>query len=388
MAFLLIASFFITSIIFNYINFVNCWLSDVYVPFFIADKLYYVRTNTIFYIDLVGVSLDNNTIVYASNWVNINVSKLNIDYLPKDSFLGGKANDKIFFVSNHSKELRLHAFDATLKKLEANISYQGVLNAYYNFDEINWISDEQTSKSYIYDTYVGGDANLTIFDSNNLAWINGTSNPQNLLQGILGSSQIIVSYHSFVQVLSASDKIFYIGGRISGSSFTIQFMPMKNILIYDIVSDSWLINNATGNEIEGRTGHTAVMTTDKRIIVYGGLNKLRPALPYLAVLDTSNIPYEWSAPTEENSIGPITEHSSIMIKNYMITAFGRNLSERDDAKYDIKDVYKLNISNPLSYKWSLLATPNNQSNSVDNNSSIFDSINTKTDGVSVFNQTP
>ncbi|CAG8701018.1 3953_t:CDS:2 [Gigaspora rosea] len=158
---------------------------------------------------------------------------------------------------------------------------------------------------------------------------------------------------------------------------------MKNILIYDIVSDSWLINNTTGNEIEGRTGHTAVMTTDKRIIVYGGLNILRPAFPYLAVLDTSKIPYEWSAPTEENSIGPITEHSSIIIKNYMITAFGRNLSERDYTKYDIKDVYKLNISNPLSYKWSLLATPNNQYNSVDNNSSIFDSINTKTDGVSV-----
>ncbi|CAG8808881.1 7052_t:CDS:1, partial [Gigaspora rosea] len=169
---------------------------------------------------LVGVSLDNNIIVYASKWVNINVSELNIDYLTKDSFLGGKANDKIFFptyfYSNNSKGLRLHAFGATLKKWETNISYQGVPNDYYNFDYINWISDEQTSKSYI---YVGGDANLTIFDSNNLAWINGTSNPQNLLQGILGSSQIIVKYHSFVQVLPASDKIFYIGGGISGSSF-------------------------------------------------------------------------------------------------------------------------------------------------------------------------
>lgn len=44
--------------------------------------------------------------------------------------------------------------------------------------------------------------------------------------------------------------------------------------------------NTTGKEIEGRTDHTAAMSSDKRIIVYGGINrdKLGPALPYLAVL--------------------------------------------------------------------------------------------------------
>ncbi|CAG8587180.1 2989_t:CDS:2, partial [Dentiscutata heterogama] len=310
------------------------------------------------------VPLDNNTIVYASKWFKINVSESNIDYLPSDPFLGGKANDKIFFISNSYSVLRLHAFDTTLKKWETNLSYQGIPSDSYNFDNINWVSDELTSKSYLYEGY---EKNLTIFDSINLAWINSTSNPQNLLQGILGSSQIFAEYFSFVQVLSASDKIFYIGGSFTGFSFNKQFMPMSSILTYDIVLDSWQINNATGKEIEGRIGHTAVMTSDKRIIVYGGMNILRPAFPYLAVLDTSKIPYEWSTPTEENSIGPITEHSSIMIKNYMITAFGRNLSERES--YNIKNVYKLNISNPLSYKWSLLATLNNQSNSVDNNNS-------------------
>ncbi|CAG8540193.1 3984_t:CDS:2 [Dentiscutata erythropus] len=368
---LLIFSFFITLITFNNINIVNCWPENSYVPFFIADKLYYVGNNETFYIDLVDVSLDNNTIVYAPKWFNINVSESNIDY-PSNPFLGGKANDKIFFIDDPDSEgaqshVLLDAFNTTLKKWERNISCQGTPNYFINSDYINWVSDEQAGKSYIY-RYVDDDENLTIFDSINLVWKNSTSNPQNLLQSILGSSQIFARYHNFVQVLSACDKIFYIGGTISvnsGSSYNSnsQFMPMSSILAYNIMLDSWLINNATGKEIEGRTGHTAVMTSDKRIIVYGGMNILRSAFPYLAVLDTSKIPYEWSTPTEENPIGPITEHSSIIIKNYMITAFGRNLSERDSEKYDIKNVYKLNISNPLSYKWSLLATPNNQSNS-------------------------
>ncbi|CAG8827982.1 15168_t:CDS:2, partial [Gigaspora margarita] len=70
----------------------------------------------------------------------------------------------------------------TSTKWEINNSYQRILNNYYYVD-INWISDEQTSKSYLY----GVDANLTIFDSINLAWINSTSNLQNLLQGILAT---------------------------------------------------------------------------------------------------------------------------------------------------------------------------------------------------------
>ncbi|CAG8588613.1 2516_t:CDS:2 [Gigaspora rosea] len=308
----LIFSFFITSIIFNYINFVNCSLEHNYVPFFITDNLYFVGNNKIFYINLKDVPLDNNTIAYASKWFNINVPKSKIDYFQNRPILGGKANDKIFFMStSFSENVRLHTFDTTLKKWETNISYQGAPSDSHNFDHITWVSDELTSKSYHYDGY---GHNLTIFDSINLAWINSTSNPQNV-------SPNFAWYSDFVQVLSTNDKIFYIGGAL-GFTGSKQLMLMSNILTYDIVSDSWQINNATGKEIEGRIDHTAVMTSDKRIIVYGGMNNLRPAFPYLAVLDTSKIPYEWSTPTEENSIGPITEHSSIMIKNYMVTAFG------------------------------------------------------------------
>ncbi|CAG8795312.1 15029_t:CDS:2, partial [Gigaspora margarita] len=256
----------------------------------------------------MSVSLDNNTIIYGSGWIDNNVSIPDIGYYPKGPFLGGKSNDKLFFIA-HYPELQVNAFDITLNKWETNISCRGIPIDYHD-NSISWVTDEQTSKSYLYDgSYY---TNLVIFDSANLAWINSTSNPQNLIQNLFPK---FITYSGFVQVLSGSDKIFYIGGTVD------QLMPMNSILTYDIVLDSWLINNTTGKEIEGRTGHTAVMSSDKRIIVYGGINKdkLRPALPYLAVLDTSKIPYVWSTPTVENSIGSITEHSSIIIQNYMIT---------------------------------------------------------------------
>jgi hypothetical protein len=105
----------------------------------------------------------------------------------------------------------------------------------------------------------------------------------------------------------------------------------------------------------------------------------------LSVLDTSKTPYEWSTPIVENPIGLILSgHTSTIVKNFMITAFGKynlinflhnnkickviffsfifegknasNPSDSDDI-FDIKDknrnVYKLDISDPLKYKWSI-----------------------------------
>jgi hypothetical protein len=65
------------------------------------------------------------------------------------------------------------------------------------------------------------------------------------------------------------------------------------------------------------------IASDGRVIVFGGVSKQSvPALPHLSVLDTSKIPYEWSTPTVENPIGAFSGHTSVMVKNYMISAFG------------------------------------------------------------------
>lgn len=61
----------------------------------------------------------------------------------------------------------------------------------------------------------------------------------------------------------------------------------------------------------------------------------------------------WSTPIEENSIGSLNSHTSVMVKNYMITAFGTNSSEKG-LNQIFKNIYKLDTSNLSNYKWSLL----------------------------------
>ncbi|RIA86504.1 hypothetical protein C1645_829150 [Glomus cerebriforme] len=39
-----------------------------------------------------------------------------------------------------------------------------------------------------------------------------------------------------------------------------------------------------------------------------------------------------------------------------LTRYSKNESETKDSKSDNKDIYKLNVSDPLNYKWSLLAS--------------------------------
>jgi hypothetical protein len=56
--------------------------------------------------------------------------------------------------------------------------------------------------------------------------------------------------------------------------------------------------------------------------LFGGILNNVPALPQLAVLDTSKTPYTWSTPIEENPIGAFSEHTAVMANNYMIFAFG------------------------------------------------------------------
>jgi len=65
------------------------------------------------------------------------------------------------------------------------------------------------------------------------------------------------------------------------------------------------------------------LASDGRVIVFGGMTFSTLALPELAILDTSKIPYEWSTPIVENPIGSFSDHTAVMINNYMIFAFGK-----------------------------------------------------------------
>ncbi|RIA78695.1 hypothetical protein C1645_214939 [Glomus cerebriforme] len=308
-------------IIFNQINFVNCKLTFFsggtgFKSLFTGDKLYFQNFITnFFYVDLTGVSLDSDTLVDQSKWIDLTDVKPQPDSLTSNNpILGGINNDKIMFFDISGENAIIDTFDTTLKQWVINQQVKTPINFFS--DNNDWITDAKTGKAYSFDSTTTG---MSIFDTVNLSLVKSLSTPKNLFTGTL------VFYSDFVQVELPNGQILFIGGKLGSQS-----QSMKSLLTYDTIKDVWQMTNTAGTEPQGRTKHTAVSTSDGRVIVYGGVLNTVPALPQLAVLDTSIIPYTWSAPTEVNPIGSFSDHTAVMANNYMIFAFG---------KYTIHTIY-------------------------------------------------
>ncbi|CAG8570689.1 7827_t:CDS:2 [Diversispora eburnea] len=109
---------------------------------------------------------------------------------------------------------------------------------------------------------------------------------------------------------------------------------MKDLLFFDINSSKWSTATAQGENIDGRIYHTAVLTSDDRLIIYGGRSSLDEdggyPNPTLAVLNIEYSSYKWSIPSSDNkSHPPLTGHSATIYKEQeekreqMYIAFGK-----------------------------------------------------------------
>ncbi|CAG8459432.1 6271_t:CDS:1 [Dentiscutata erythropus] len=88
------------------------------------------------------------TLFDSSKWTQIsNIANISIDNLP---FLGGSANDKVFFATEASYGTSacvfIDSYDTTLNKRETNISFTGKPSKYFIFSV--WTSNGSTGKSY------------------------------------------------------------------------------------------------------------------------------------------------------------------------------------------------------------------------------------------------
>ncbi|RGB28467.1 hypothetical protein C1646_716070 [Rhizophagus diaphanus] len=194
--------------------------------------------------------------------------------------------------------------------------------------------------------------------------------------------------HGFTTTLLRNGVIVYFGGSIISNgnngfgdelfSRDHQFAQTSNLTIYNTKTNKWDIQPTAGDPPNGRTMHSAVVTLDGRIIIYGGINDVilgkassdsdskKYPNPLISVLATSSQPFRWTTlQLGDNSLEPLQSygHSATLVGNYMIVAFGMQSSEnaKPSTQSSLKNsftpsdsIYIMDTVNKTHIIWSKL----------------------------------
>ncbi|CAG8446213.1 9508_t:CDS:2 [Cetraspora pellucida] len=121
-----------------------------------------------------------------------------------------------------------------------------------------------------------------------------------------------ISDNDFITVHSATilpnGKMVVLGGQTNDSIF----VPMSEIWVYDININEWQDIVAEGDIPSPRIAHSAILTLDSKIIIYGGMSDVKMSQP-LAVLDTSL--WFWSHPKIISSFERVGKQLTITFGN-------------------------------------------------------------------------
>ncbi|KAF0369168.1 galactose oxidase [Gigaspora margarita] len=142
--------------------------------------------------------------------------------------------------------------------------------------------------------------------------------------------------------------ILYIGGKYD----TNLYRPMNSLPLYNTKSDTWTTMSIFGPTPPDREFPSAVLTSDERIIIFGGYNN-GTSFGDLWILDITK--YQWSI---GNILNPIVDlvlyrHTATLVDNYMIVAFGLFSENNMSSK-----IFMLDVSHKDSYRWVTEFTPN------------------------------
>ncbi|KAF0469699.1 galactose oxidase [Gigaspora margarita] len=105
----------------------------------------------------------------------------------------------------------------------------------------------------------------------------------------------------FTATLLNNGLILYIGGIADVGTIYVSEIPT-----YNTNNNSWSTMFATGDTLNSRYSHTAVLSPDGHVIIYGGvINGSTDQSQVLASLDTTVNPYKWSIkPIIGNNLPP------------------------------------------------------------------------------------
>ncbi|KAF0548084.1 galactose oxidase [Gigaspora margarita] len=158
-------------------------------------------------------------------------------------------------------------------------------------------------------------------------------------------------FFDYTATLLPNGIIVYIGGFKSTPPDQYEAVSMYEIQTFNTINYSWSTKNANGTYIDTRAYHSAVLTQNGEIIIYGGSmwnDTSKPAAPYLAKLDTNS--WMWSITNLSQINAPqLCYHSAALYGDYMIIAFGLNPSLSPNSNSTLSNnLYILDIKN---YTW-------------------------------------
>ncbi|CEP10498.1 hypothetical protein [Parasitella parasitica] len=267
--------------------------------------------------------------------------------------MGGMANG----TENRVLPLQYYrfAFDTntwTAATTNANVSSNITIPANRKLFSANY--DSSNNKIYIF----GGSLNQTLV-FNDLWSFDTTTQQFTQLPPAADST------YAHTTSLLSNGQLVVIGG-VSQDRTTGQLglASMANIRVFDTKTNQWDVKVATsadGNPLPSvRSVHNAVVTTDDKIIIFGGDNgegpRTKAFLNSVSILDTKT--WQWTSPHADGILPSRRSYASAGFFNnkYLTVAFGT----ASDTYYNDINVFDLESS-----KWlqSFAATTNNASNS-------------------------
>ncbi|CAG8562457.1 8393_t:CDS:2 [Diversispora eburnea] len=273
---------------------------------YIENKLYILGgynggpLNSLLYLDL-SISFNKD----HPPWFCLGYHGIPFGVFKAAASFGGIDNSTIFLIGGERSEKEInYVYSFNTKSFTWNDSLINDDNTPKWHVDIQGVTD-RNGKIYIYGGWLSGirSNELSILDTRRLSWKTGPSPDSQ--SGRYGHTITLLS----------NGIIVIIGGYVDGGG------GLHEILLYDINERKWSSMITQGIKLSYRIYHTAILTNDNRIIVYGGTKN--PLDPDLVVLDTNFQPFKWST-LEVNAINSppsLFGHTANLVGDYMILAF-------------------------------------------------------------------
>ncbi|KAF0400042.1 galactose oxidase [Gigaspora margarita] len=302
-------------------------------------------TNEFFYLDVSKqFTLNDSSTIPWNDLTNTGGPKLALT-----AVCSGEFNDMIYVFGGKNNEIVL----------------EGITVYQYNLIKKQWINNIKAKRidpsNRSYNSCAKFNGSMIIMsgqyihndDVLNDAWLFNTVKSSWRLSQNRENVNLIRFGYQAISFIDAGTIILYIGGSNTTDPYT--YVPMDQLLLYNTNTDEWTTVKTSGTTPPGRIDFSAVLTTDRRVIIFGGSDNTT----HFGDLWILNIEtFQWSIGNITNPISDlqVSSHTATLIDNYMLVAFGQfsNFS----TGYLSSKIFLLDVSQNDSYKWVNEFIPN------------------------------